>query len=131
MSYVNISSTINLVGCTNFNEVTITVPQAGYVVVYATAYMKIEHTMGLDDGLRMAIDTTSTDCPFGPNHWQHDIPGPFPSDIWNRRTPMLFNVFEVNGAGTYTFYLNGIMYFGESAGDEHRSSNMLAVFYPS
>ncbi|UCD92152.1 MAG: collagen-like protein [Methanobacteriota archaeon] len=131
MSYTNISMTIDIVGCTNFNQISITTPQAGYVVVYATAYMRIDHVLGTDDGLRMVIDTSPTLCPFGPNHWQHDIPGPFPTDDWNRRTPMLFNVFYVDGAGTYTFYLNGEMYFGESANDQHRSSNMVAIFYPA
>ncbi len=131
MSYANITSTVDLVDCTNVNQVTITVPQAGKVVVYATAYMKVDHTVGQVDGLRMVVDTDPTACTFGPNHWQHDIPSSYPSDTWNRMTPMLFNVFDVNGAGTYTFYLNARMYYGEGAGDQHRSSNMFAVFYPS
>jgi hypothetical protein len=131
MAYTNDSTTIPLVGCTNFNQITINVPQAGWVVIMSTVYLRIDHTFGTRDGARVVVEVSPTNCAFSPDHWQEDVLADEPTDSFTRMAPSLLNAYYVGGAGAYTFYLNGQMWAGESAADEHRSSNMVAVFYPS
>ncbi len=130
MATLNTSATTTIgMACTNYLQIDITVPASGTVMVQAQVWVTIDHTVGTRDLAHVKLSTSPASCGIGPYNWPVDIPtdaptatafyGAFP------QTP-----FPVT-AGTNTFYLNGIMFLGQSAGDAFFYANVVAVFYPT
>lgn len=115
-------------GCTNYWEIAITVPSDGTVVVRAQVRVVIEHTVGTRDLLNAAIARSPLACGIGPYTLPVDIPVDHPTAIQFFGFT-LQSAYSVT-AGTSTFYVNGIMNVGASAGDLFEEINMVAVFYP-
>jgi hypothetical protein len=130
---MNVSTADNTVvieaTCTNFANVTITVPSAGRILVFSMAQLMVNHA-SVNDRVYVSHGNTSTSC--------HD------SDAWAwigdlsglsiganyLVTANVQSVFAVSAAGTYTYYLNGYMWMGQDPSDEFHHGNMVAVFYP-
>jgi hypothetical protein len=119
----------NLVTHYNCANVTLTVPSNGTIMVTAQVTVNINHVFGTPDMWNIYL----SDTPFnsGPYHWWwHDeIPRELQSGMY-LRSAVVQRLFVVMDAGTYTYYLNGNMHFGEDSGDEFWSANPIAVFYP-
>ncbi len=116
--------------CTHYTgaEVTITVPGAGQVFVYATLEVRTGHTNGFTDEVDLYLRTSSTLCGLDATTMWTYHPPEQPTGTYFDAIPLM-NVFNVAGAGTYTYYLNGYT-FGETAtADSFWSANMMAVFF--
>lgn len=117
--------------CTQYTgmEVTINVPSAGFVVISAMVVEIIDHTNGIRDNHWVKIGTTAGDCIADDWLGLITIDADLPNDLkWP--TTSLQRVDSVV-AGAYTYYVNGIMTTGASAGDEFYNGSIVAVFYPS
>ncbi len=116
-------------GCTEFDNVTITVPSAGTIVLSSTSILVIEHLVLTPDVWSFAHATAPNVCS-GPYLTAGSIDPSVPS-LYDMRTISVQTVFTVDAGGTYTYYLNGEMAMGESANDSITMTNIVAVFYPS
>ncbi|MFQ6128570.1 MAG: hypothetical protein ACE5QW_06680, partial [Thermoplasmata archaeon] len=127
-------SGVAMSGCTNYYSIDITVPGPGTVVLYSFMHFWIEHTSGTTDGWAFGHRLDPADCSLGfadPWMYMDDISSDAPTDLLVNRAGTILNVFTVASAGTYTYYLNAIMWTGESASDEIVNAETVAVFYPS
>ncbi len=114
--------------CTNYLQVAITVPSSGTVVVQAQVRVIIEHSAGSRDLLNLQISTDPAACGIGPYTWPVDVQTSDASAVrFYGAAPQ--RPFPVT-AGTQTYFLNGVMNLGASAGDEFDEANLVAVFYP-
>lgn len=120
-----------MVGCTNFDSVAIIVPQAGIIVLTSLVKLDIEHFLGTEDRWAITFGTDAMDCFNPPEEWVGEIPGQHPTETQIELSGYVQAVSTVSAAGTYTYYLNGVMQAGQSAQDRHDYSNTVAVFYSS
>ncbi len=109
-------------------QVTITVPRSGTIVVQANANVVLDHVNGILKTLVLNIGTTNTDGGDYPNAILYDIPAAFPTFPTALQTFTVRKAFTVT-AGTYTYYLNGLIYQGASGNDNFNYSAMEAIFY--
>lgn len=122
-----------LVGCTNILILNITVPRAGTIVVTMSAHLWIEHTLGTQD--TWIVNTVMTTSACGDSNssliaWDGDISSAWPTASLTNVGGSATNAFPVTAAGQYTFFLNGEMASGQSAGDRVSEASLVAVFYP-
>lgn len=122
------SADLAFVGCTNYWQIAITVPSSGTVVVQAQVRVAIEHTAGTRDLLNAQISTSPAACGIGPYTLPVDVPTGHPSAVQFFGFA-LQRAFLVT-AGAQTYYINGVMNVGASAGDLFDEVNLVAVFYP-
>jgi len=115
--------------CTHYTgaEVTITVPSAGQVLVYATVEIRTGHTLGMTDEVDLYLRTTSTTCGLdGTTMWTYH-PAEEATGLYFDAMPLM-NTFNVATGGTFTYYVNGYN-FGETAtADYFFSANIVAIF---
>lgn len=116
--------------CYNFLSITIDVPSAGTIVITANVRLTIEHTVGIEDQWALAVTEDPGTCMLSPGVWIDEIPDQYPTEAMTQKSGHVQTAYDVI-AGSYTYYLNGWMYTGMSAGDIERSSHAVAVFYPS
>jgi hypothetical protein len=115
--------------CTNYLQVTITVPSGGTVLVQAQVWVAIDHTFGTRDLANLRIADAPGSCGLSPYTSPVDVPADAPTAT-SFSGVFLQTPFPVT-AGTYTFYFNGFMGVGQNALDNFYYGNMVAVFYPS
>jgi len=118
--------------CTNYMQITIDVPSDGYVVVFSTIWISIDHTNGLDDTVMVVVSNAVDDCSLGANYWrwQEKIEASIETDSFLSLTAGVQRFFPVS-QGTHTFYVNGMMFAGQDANDRFQDGNAIAVFYPT
>jgi hypothetical protein len=118
--------------CTNYAgaAVTITVPSDGLIVVSGQAWLLIDHTVGTEDRWYVGIGDAPTDCSETYGAWVGSISVNSATDSSLDRTGPVTRVFMV-APGTYTYYLNGMMWSGQSSTDRFWYAIQVAVFYPS
>lgn len=118
--------------CTNYEtaNLTIAVPRAGRIVVSATVMLAIDHTAGTQDNAYTMISNDTTTCAINPSMAIFLVPDTLATGSYWGTVPMLKN-YTIPAAGSYTFYVNGRMFSGQSAGDDFFFGYMAAVFYPS
>jgi hypothetical protein len=116
--------------CNNFLSITIDVPSSGTIVITANVRLSIEHTMGIEDQWALAVMEAPGACNVEPGDWIDEIPDQYPTELLTRTSGHVQKSYDV-AAGSHTYYLNGWMYAGMSAGDSGVMSHAVAVFYPS
>src|SRR3989304_1217904 len=125
---------LSMGACTEFLNVTLTVPQAGTIVVTTSMHFWIDHTAGTTDGVTFTHRTTSADCDLGftanPAWFITEISANAPTDATINVDGTLVTAFAVT-AGTYTYYANAGMWAGQNANDRIVDATTLAVFYPA
>ena len=118
---------------TNYEDeqVSLTVPGPGYVVVQSEVWLRINHAAGEEMELYIVHDTTATGA--GPNfdmttpyEWQPTFPAASALDA----TVPVQTVFAITAPGTYTFYLNGELETGSST-EEFYYASTVATWYPA
>lgn len=116
--------------CTNYMAVTITVSGPGSVVVTTTSIISFDHTSGTIDNMRYMTGTSASDCVEDEASQIYDVDPNVPTSLWigGGASTEAFTVFT---AGSFTYYLNGFMLFGQDPNDEFLAASMVAVFYPS
>jgi hypothetical protein len=114
---------------TNGN-VTITVPGPGTIVVTSTVKISLDHTAGTDDVPRVFIGTNATDCTIDAWRAFLTISETQATDTYWVNI-FVQKPFTIPAAGTYTYYVNGNMWSGQSGGDIYLASGTIAVFYPA
>lgn len=126
------STTYFTTTCQNYagGTVTVTAPAAGRVLVQANAYVQLDHTTGTVDTLALGIGTTATDCGSATNQVNWQIPAAYPTHPLQNMTFTVRRDFTVPAAGTYTYYLNGMMSSGASGSDRFWFASLDAVYYP-
>ena len=124
-----------LFGCTNVMTVDLTVPSAGYVVVIATVHVWVEHLAGNTDTWTIFESATGpADCSDTDptrNVFFQEISNSLAADTFMNEAGSVVNTFSVGGAGTYSFYVNSMMYTGETAGDRVSEASCVVIFYPA
>ena len=119
---------------TNYSGGTVTVNAggSGTVIVEANVWVRLNHTNGTLDTLLLVIGTTATDGGDIYNDVRWDIPSAYPTVANINHTFTVRRIFSISGAGSYTYYLNGQMLSGYSAGtDCFWFAAMHAIFYPN
>jgi hypothetical protein len=117
--------------CTNYSSgsVTVTAPSSGVVVVEADVSVQIHHTSGTLDIALIYLGENATDCTLNyANNAVVDITADDPTALSNHSVH-LTRSFIVS-AGAKTFYLNGLMNYGQDANDYFYGANLKAVYYP-
>jgi len=125
------ASTVIDATCRNYTygSITITAPRSGTVVVEANVRVRLSHVNGTEDELRLLIDSTTTTCLYNPDNVFWTIPAGYPSSISEEYTFTVRRAFSV-AAGTYTYYLNGVMSSGGAGDDQFWYAKLHATFYP-
>jgi len=117
--------------CTQYAsmDVTIVAPQAGTIIIHAWFVEMISHTNGIRDNHWFKIGVASNDCSVDQWLGVFTVDSGLPTDtVWRSLTAD--RIVPVS-AGSYTYYLNGMMNTGQNAGDQFLYGAMSAVFYPS
>jgi len=127
-----VSTTQAITGtCSQYSgaEVTLTVPGPGTVVVTANPIIVLPHNAGTRNAVRVFLDTTSAVCTSDGYYAWTEVRGglPGPEDYVAQLTPQ--KPFAIASAGTYAFYLNGILY--DTGPASFYRGSIVAVFYPS
>jgi hypothetical protein len=115
----------------NYFSVSITVPSAGRILAEATTTVNINHTAGTDDMVYTCISNAATTCPNYTGTGEGYIPASWGSHGWVHLDLGPRASFSVAGAGTYTYYLNGMMGAGYDTSDLFDWGEMHVVFYPN
>ncbi len=137
MVYASTDSLMNIAtspGCTQFTgqNVTITPPSNGFVVIQVTEIMFIDHTNGARDAWVIGVAQTPTTCVgFTPSYIMSTVDANVETNNNIQRSGSMTTVFAVTGGTTYDFYVNGYMFGGNNAGDLFNRGIIVAVFYPS
>ena len=127
-----VSTTQAITGtCSQYSgaQVTLTVPGPGTVVVTANPIIVLTHNAGTRNAVRVFLDTTSAVCTSDGYYAWTEVRGglPGPEDYVAQLTPQ--EPFAIAAAGTYTFYLNGVLY--DTGPASFFRASVVAVFYPS
>ena len=113
------ATTYMTASCVNYQYgyVTVSAPGPGVVIVEANAWVVLNHVVGTEDYLILAIDTSNTEC-YGTSVDQvvYDIGASEPSESGIYRTFTVRRAFPV-AAGDTTFYLNGSVQDGNDDAD--------------
>ena len=119
--------------CTHYAgaEVTLRVPGPGSIVVQATVGVGLGHTAGTADEVRIVLATTKMECTLNNQTAFVSIPASLASDSTYYATVPLLRAFPVSVAGSFTFYVNGVMAQGAGATDRFDSASLVAVFHPA
>ncbi len=125
------SSTVLIGTIVNYSggTVTITVPRAGTVIVETNVMVRISHVTGTDDIVILNIGTTTTDPGSIYDQTFFTWPSVLPSFSAKLFNFTVRRMITVAAAGTYTYYLNGLMNSGANADDNFWYCNMIANFY--
>lgn len=132
MAYINtgVDVLLSALPCNNLLTITMDVPSAGTIVITANARLLINHTFGTEDRWGLTVAEDAGTCSFQSGDWMDEIPDQYPTEVQTQTSGHVQRAFVV-GAGSHTYYLNGWMYSGMSAGDMVMSSHVVAVFYPA
>jgi hypothetical protein len=113
---INITSTTT----SQIGSITVTVPAAGKVIVYASGSVGFKsHITGSAARLNMKVSSSSSDLTTGAGYGTFAIPELFPSIQSNQPfgTPLnIVRVFTVTSAGSSTYYFNAALSASGSTG---------------
>lgn len=128
------ASTVIKSTCTDYagGNLTITVPSAGTIVVSASVWILLNHTAGARNFAEIGIGnaTSGGDCIYFDSITPADVPASADTASYNYGlSPQLS--FAVTAAGSYTYYISGLMPLGQNPGDFFWYANMAAVFCPA
>lgn len=113
--------------CTNYANITVTVPGPGVLVVTASTLWSIDHTVGTADVVRALLGESDTDC--RSDQWRvFEQVAADEATGTHYLTMVLFEPFSVPAAGSYTYYVNAD---SGSGNDRIYGGGITAVFYPS
>ena len=105
---------------------TVTVPAAGYVIVWGTAEVQIDHTNGTADHGLFGVSANDVSYPSAQNNVLQLDAG-LATGVYNFPVTV-HGVFEVTGPGSYSYYLLG----AESSGEiSVNKSSMAALYIPT
>jgi hypothetical protein len=119
-----------LFGCTNSDSVTIDVPAAGSIVVSSLVKLVFNHQNGVQSGWGIFVEDDAATCNWN-EAWIELKDSADSTDANYETSGFTQKVFQVAGPGTYTYYVNAYMWFGEDAADTVDHSYIVAVFHPS
>ena len=111
-------------------QVTIEAPESGYVLVTSSVHCILSHTNGTDDELMVGHTSNLGVGPSQYNLIANEIPSSAPSAAAVEVGFTVSSTHEVVTAGTYTYYLMGMMNAGQDPGDIFWYAETRAVFYP-
>lgn len=114
--------------CTHYTNVTLVVPGPGTIVVTATAVVAVSHTAGQYASVLVMISSTVSTCPSSPWAGYMYVPTSASTGAYATTLPVMGS-FQVLGAGTYTYNLNGRTSGADSPLWE--GAALVAVFYPT
>ncbi len=117
--------------CRSRNEVTITVPGPGTIIVSGTVTVNLDHDIGTRDRAKFIIWETDGECLSGSwyGYW-YDVAADHPDGHYRGSVP-LWRSYDILSAGTYTYYMNGVVESGHGGYDYIMWTSLTAVFYPS
>ncbi len=119
-------------GCNNFvgADVSITVPGAGRVVVWATVRFSLSHTTGSTDLIWIFLKTSTSDCTLTDGTTTLRFNSAELTQVYFETTTVM-DSFNAT-AGTHTYYVNAEMVLGSlDSSDFLESAYLVAVFYPT
>lgn len=125
-----------LAACTHLAgaSATLSVPAAGTIVVDAVTEVQLHHvTANVQEFAALWIGATAADCAFAPIGFRSvmDVHSDAPQFSTHRESVHVRNVVSV-GAGTHSFFLNGLVSAGkDSANDRFIGGSLVAVYYPA
>ena len=111
-------------------DVAITVPGPGTVVVQAVFMIRLDHILADNDEVDVYLESSPGLCIDLNSVKLVTVDVTQPSGIYWDEVSML-RPFTVPGAGTYTYYVNGVGFGGVGVGDVYAYASLVAVFYPS
>ncbi len=111
-------------------EVTLTVPGPGYIVVTSNVWIHLSHTEGTTDKVYLSNSPSPTALGGWNSTTTWEIPSSWPTDSQIGRTFCVTSTFDVDLAGTYSYYLVGQMYYGVNVGDRFWFAQMTGIYYP-
>ncbi len=110
-------------------SVTLDVPGPGYIVVDSQVWYKFDHDVGTADKLYMQHSTSSTSfSEVITKRYFWEEPAGYPSEGDLDRTANVHDVFEIATAGTYDYYLVGMMTSGAGLDDQFVYSTTTAIY---
>ncbi|HEX6738325.1 MAG TPA: hypothetical protein VF310_08645 [Vicinamibacteria bacterium] len=110
-------------------QVTVAAPGAGRILVQANLRVASTHVQGTQDSMLLVVSTTPTSCP-GSRISRWRVAAPLPAAEY-QDTVSVTGVFDVSTAGSYTYYINGIMEEGPGDLDLAIVPNIDAFFFPN
>src|SRR5574341_141489 len=114
---------------TAYDTVSITAPNAGYIIVIAHASFFVDHTNGAEDLVRMSISSTSGSIDFNNSAlWRGNTQNPTNTGADEYLTLSCTKVEAVT-AGSHTYFLNSDQFSGSGGSILRR--HMTAMFFPT
>ena len=113
-------------GITSVAGRTVTVPAAGYVIVWGTAEVQIDHTSGTADHGRLGVSANQTSYPSAQNN-DLKLDAGLQTGVYNFPVTV-HGLFEVADGGAFTYYLIGSEYSGVVSVNR---SSLTALYIPT
>ena len=113
-------------GITSVAVRTVTVPAAGYVIVWGTAEVQIDHTTGTADHGRLGVSADEISYPGAQNN-DLKLDSGLATGVYNFPVTV-HGLFEVAGGGAFTYYLIGSEFSGVVSVNK---SSLTALYIPT
>ncbi len=113
-------------GITSVAGRTVTVPAAGYVIVWGTAEVQIDHTNGTADHGRLGVSADEISYPSAQNN-DLKLDAGLATGVYNFPVTV-HGLFEVTAAGEYTYHLIGSEFSGVVSVNK---SSLTALYVPT
>ena len=121
-------------GTTALDSISITVPGPGYVYVWASTTVTVDHTAGITDELYFQVAEVAGTIDFQDFGFAMVIiPGELPTQAgrYYGQHVDAHRPFAVNAAGTYKYYFNSRVQYGSGDNDSFFDLNMTAMYFPT
>jgi hypothetical protein len=117
---------------TALDSVSITVPAAGYIIVWAQTTVLINHTNGVEDHIYFQVSGTRASINYSTYgiSWVI-IPSGMPSGVQYAQPLDCHRPFTVSAAGTYKYYFNARVHVGYDANDVFFDLQFTAMYFPT
>ncbi|MGP8078403.1 MAG: hypothetical protein ACLQD8_07525 [Thermoplasmata archaeon] len=123
---------VGLSSCSDYAgaQVGFTTTSGGTVVVTAVVWVEVSHSAGNETQIELNLGQTTSDC--SSDFSLVDIASSQPPGLLVVSTTLVRD-FAISTAGTYTFYVNGDLYYSAGAFDSAaiEKCTTVGMFYPS
>jgi hypothetical protein len=119
---------------TALDSVSITVPGAGYVYVWAHTDIAVDHITGTRDEIYLQVATRAASITYGDYGFtQISVPSELPTQAyrWYMFSCDAHRPFAVAGAGTYKYFVNGVVISGAGDNDSFFDLQITAMYFPT
>jgi len=120
------------VGISSIDSISITVPAAGYIYIWAQTTIKVDHANGTYDEIYIQVSETPNSIVYSAYGFSViTLPSGLPTDSRYQIPVDIHRAFVAGAAGTYKFYVNAKVHHGDATQDYYYDLQLTAMYFPT